>query len=522
MSTGIEIRARALRAALVTAAVLLCALPATACATERVATPSTLASVFAESGAGDTILLASGDYGVFRGAMKSGEVTLRAQPGAAASIELRFRPATNITIDGLTIRAIEIGGTATKSIVVRNSDIPGQTTIDTDEIQNAGILFERNVHRDWNKTDDCRCGEGRISIQGNSQQPSGITIQNSEFRGGMSDGIQNGSNGTKILFNEFHHLVAGTPDGVHTDAIQLYGSSNTLIRGNYFHDVGSQQIMSPDGADHEIIEDNVFGPGDYPFAITLYSDNGSIIRHNTMAQGSCWFNLSCGILRIGAKSSCRFADECDPGTGTVVEDNVMASIAVDEGRAAFTSRSNLLHSGSARGADDLTGKPLFAGGQRPTTFAGHALAAGSPGIGNASDGLDRGIRPSVANGAAPAAARTPAVVAASTVRVLSRLRSVRRTGRLRLRIVTATGGTLAAAGAIRPGRAVSSARGGHSRRSITLRPVSLGMRAAGSHTITLRVGPAARRTLGRSRNARLSVRLTVAGVVTRTTLTVGR
>ncbi|HUC20400.1 MAG TPA: dockerin type I domain-containing protein, partial [Candidatus Polarisedimenticolaceae bacterium] len=41
---------------------------------------------------------------------------------------------------------------------------------------------------------------------------------------------------------------------------------------------------------------------------------------------------------------------------------------------------------------DLKGKPTFVGGAKPTTYAGFALAAGSLGKGNASDGLDRGIR----------------------------------------------------------------------------------------------------------------------------------
>lgn len=517
MATRADRRAHALRAVVLAAALLLGTFPAAARAGQLRATPGTLVSVFSGARPGDTILLTTGDYGVFRGAMKPGRVVLQAAPGAKPTIALSFRPATNITIDGMTIRAIDIAGSATKNIVVRNSDVPGQTTLDTDELQNANVLLDRNVHRDWNKTDDCRCGEGRISLLGSSPQPSGITIQRSEFRGGMSDGIQNGSNGTRILHNYFHDLVAGTPEGVHSDAIQLYGSSNTVIRGNFFRDVGAAQIMSPDGADHEIIEDNVFGPGGYPFAITLWSDDGSIIRHNTMARGSCWFNLPCGIIRLGQKSSCPYADSCDRGRDTLIQDNILASIDVAEGQADFTSRSNLFHDASARGAGDLLGEPLFVAGRRPDTYAGHALAPRSPGRGNASDGLDRGIRPAADGLATPPASvrsRAPA-----TLRVISSLRSIRRTGRLLLSVRTTRRGVVRVAGSL---RADQRSRDRHSEEVIELRPVSLGRRSPGRRTVAMRIGPRSRRILGPWHSARLSARVVVGSRVIRSRHTLER
>lgn len=517
MARRIDIRIRLLGTAAIAGAVLLATLPGATASTEKTATPGTLAGIFADAQGGDTILLASGDYGKFDGAMKSGEVVLRAQPGATVTFDLlRLRPAANITIDDVTIKEMEIGGSDTKNIVVRNSDVPGQTTISTQELHNANILLDHNVHHDWNKTDACQCGEGRISLQGAGTEPTGITIQNSEFRGGMSDGIQNGSNGTRILYNTFHDLVPGTPDGVHTDAIQLYGSSHTLIKGNYFHDIGAQQIMSPDGADHEIIEDNVFGPGDYPYAITLWSDDGSIIRHNTMVPGSCWFHLPCGIVTLGQKDSCRYADECDTGRGTVIENNIIADIGIGEGKADYTSQSNLIQAGGAKGARGLVGRPVFVGGAHPTTYAGYRLAPGSPGRGAASDGGDLGIRVSAGAGPPPAAARK------SSIRVLSSLRAIRRTGRLRLRIHTATAGIVVVSSSVRPGRAIASWKGRHSRAAIKLRTVSLGRRSAGTRTVTIKVGRGTRLTLGRSRSARLSVRLKAGSAVTTAKLAIKR
>ncbi|HWC25815.1 MAG TPA: hypothetical protein VG474_04455 [Solirubrobacteraceae bacterium] len=52
------------------------AAPACARAAELSATPSTFAGVFSRAQAGDTIRLASGNYGTFRGALKSGMVTV--------------------------------------------------------------------------------------------------------------------------------------------------------------------------------------------------------------------------------------------------------------------------------------------------------------------------------------------------------------------------------------------------------------------------------------------------------------
>ena len=49
-------------------------------------------------------------------------------------------------------------------------------------------------------------------------------------------------------------------------------------------------------------------------------------------------------------------------------------------------------SGRATGTNTVSGMPSFTGGANPTTYAGYALAAGSPGKANASDGIDRGVR----------------------------------------------------------------------------------------------------------------------------------
>ena len=159
----------------------------------------------------------------------------------------------------------------------------------------------------------------------------------------------------QILNNEFTgiHQIDGA-DGVHADAIQRYGSSSTVIRGNYMHDV-ADGIMAPDGTDHEVVQDNVMLTDGYPFAITMESDIGSIVQHNTLPDGSCDYNDHCGILRLGSKSG-------QPGgTGTVIKDNILSDISVPEGSQSNAEENyNLITSGSSgKGAQDQRGAPRF-------------------------------------------------------------------------------------------------------------------------------------------------------------------
>jgi hypothetical protein len=215
-----------------------------------------------------------------------------------------------------------------------------------------------------------------------------VTIRDSKFYGGLSDGIQNGSYGTKIIGNEFHDITPGSPSGVHADAIQLYGSSHTVIQGNYMHDMPEVPfIMAADGTDHELIVDNVVEGSShgYPY-ITLFSDDSSIVRHNTFADGACAFNIRCGVLRLGNK------DSDDRGHGTVIEDNILGKIQI-EGSTTIARRShNLLANDSPSGPGEIRGKPTYVGGSAPRTRLGYRLKSGSLGIRKASDGLNIGAR----------------------------------------------------------------------------------------------------------------------------------
>ncbi|RKQ85071.1 uncharacterized protein DUF4082, partial [Solirubrobacter pauli] len=164
---------------------------------DRSATTSTFASVFSAATAGQTICLASGSYGTFKGSAKSGPVTITEAAGASASIALSFNGANNIVIDGLTITGAEVLN-STKNITIRNSEFTG--VIRLDGLANSNVLLDHNTHININAGGQY-ASPARIALPYNSQTHSGVTIQNSLLKGGDSDGIQGGV-GVNIINNE--------------------------------------------------------------------------------------------------------------------------------------------------------------------------------------------------------------------------------------------------------------------------------------------------------------------------------
>ena len=118
---------------------------------------------------------------------------------------------------------------------------------------NANIVLDGNRHREHQ-----RRRLRRLATRAGSRSPGGPgrvrrgTIKNSVIGpGGDADGMQISANGVQVLGNEFVGIKQISE--VHTDSLQLYGATNTVIRGNYFHDF-DVAIMAPDGgeqrADH--------------------------------------------------------------------------------------------------------------------------------------------------------------------------------------------------------------------------------------------------------------------------------
>lgn len=143
------------------------------------------------------------------------------------------------------------------------------------------------------------------------------------------------------------------------------------------------------------------------------------------------------------------------------------------------------------------------------TLLGNSTAApGTPGTGTSGG-------PIVLSGGSigPGGVILDASAPRPTVRVLSKLEQIGRSGKVRVEIKTNEPGIVAVAGKIRPGVAAKTkkrARKGakkvrHSRKLIKVPQITLGYRRAGKLVVTVRLSRSAQRTLGRSRDARMSV-----------------
>jgi hypothetical protein len=343
--------------------------------------------VFSSAQAGAVVCLSAGNYGSWAGGAKSGTVTIRGADGGGSSINLNLGSANNLNIQNMTVTGGQINGSS-KNITVANSNFTGLFLIET-STANANIVMDTNRHVNLDAPPTGL--PARITIW-SSGKPSGVTVKNSYFSGGDADGVRPDADQVQILNNEFADLV---DKGVnHTDPIQLYGGTRAVIRGNYFHQANggniSAYIMQADGGTGNVIENNVFGAVNggansghgVGYGITLLSDNGSVIRHNTFQKGVCDFNIPCGTLYLGNKSG-------DPvSKGTVIQDNVVGSIS--GGNGTFTSDHNVWTSSSPGGTGDQKATPTYVGPL--TTWAGYKLASGSPGLTTASDGGAVGIR----------------------------------------------------------------------------------------------------------------------------------
>jgi hypothetical protein len=378
---GLRPRTRLLVLLVLLAAALCVVAPGGAQAATLSASPSTLSSVFASAQAGDTIALASGNYGTFAGGAKSGMVTLRPQAGATASMSPNFNGATFIRLDGLTINGIDVGGRS-HDISLINSSVTSSSTVDASTMVNANIVFDNDTFYNIDACDTCY--EGRLTVRGNNNTaPVGVSIVNSHFgNAGGSDGVQivGDAYGVKIgPGNEFSGIKQGSY-AAHVDSIQLYGSSHTQIVGNSFHD-DDTIIMAPDGGDQEYIADNVMVGGGYVPAVQLGSHNATQFVHNTVKNIDVFMDSKSGGT---------------PSKNGVLRDNVMVNagfmLTNGSGCSACTISYNLYNTaGEASGTNAITASPVFSGGSAPATYAGYALTTSSPGKSNASDGTDRGI-----------------------------------------------------------------------------------------------------------------------------------
>jgi hypothetical protein len=135
-----------------------------------------------------------------------------------------------------------------------------------------------------------------------------------------------------------------------------------------------------DGGSNVTITNNVLGPNTGSSRdIEFGGGKNYTITHNTS-----WGDINFGDDHVGNHT-----------TGLTLTDNLVwnGNLTPNGGQPVtyVAEDYNLTHANHGSGAHDTVGSPTFTGGAHPTTFAGYALSAGSPGSGDASDGKNRGV-----------------------------------------------------------------------------------------------------------------------------------
>jgi hypothetical protein len=349
--------------------------------TQTLSAGANVASAVSAAAAGSTICLNTGNYGTqtFSGISKSPRVTIRSVSGQGGSLNVKIQSGTNgLTFNSVTFTGVNtVTGSTVHDLTFQNSSF-NSAFLQLYNLSNSNILLDKNTHNNVEAggqvTNCCRI------IVADGSGNSGVTVQNSVMNGGSSDGIQVGQP-MNILNNEFANILETCSNGCHTDAIQIYGGTSVVIRGNYIHNT-STGIVAFDGTSNDTVENNIIDTQGRPWGIEWYADHNSIIRHNTVLyRASCDFNLTCGTIDINTKGA--------SGSGTQVYDNIATTVRIASGVSVARQDHNLLRSGAKSG--DTTGSPTYVGGSLPTTIAGFELASGSLGNNGASDGTDIGM-----------------------------------------------------------------------------------------------------------------------------------
>jgi len=332
------------------------------------ATPATLGAQISKAKSGQTVCLATGNYGSWAGTGKA--IAIAAAPHASPVMTFRFGgDAHGFTLSGIG----GMGGQMTagaRNITIENSAFSSAVAING--LANANVTFDHDTFVNINNP-GCGGQPARIHLEYSGSIPSGVTIQDSLFSGGDTDGIQTGVP-VVVKDNVFTNLRSPGSDCNHTDSIQGVGSTGVVVEGNLFYN-DYDGAVDFDGPNRWLVTDNVCYAIDRGACVSLYGDLGSRIEHNTAGARM-------RALELDRKPSER------AGKGTVFANNV-GPVSVDDGSSMAGDTANLYP--GAR-APDINGIPRFAGGRSPTTWAGYQLKSVAGRRAAAARASDVGIR----------------------------------------------------------------------------------------------------------------------------------
>ena len=385
------------------------------------ATPSNFTAQVSAITSGQTICLASGNYGTWNTYNSSSKsFTVAPQPGATPIMCFEFGGAAgNITIDGGHINW-DYTTPGINSCEGPSSIDPGASNIRIERMafhcatncSSTGMLDDRSTANGTGGGifigpgnifhDEQFDGPTGIFIVGHGPptDPSSTQIISNLFENFWPDAIDPGS-GVTITGNDFFNIWSPSSYPGHTDVIQF--NDHDVIKGNFIHGTGAthgctEGITNYDTGDSNVIEDNVIVGCDVHSLVTA-GDNptGSLVDHNTV--------IGAGGEECGTKSGLGYPSP----SLTQIRDNILqyginwggiqCTPSIDTRNMSWPSFGQI-HSGT-----DFTGTPSFVGvagpDGYPNTYAGYGLAVNSAGKNAASDGADVGARVSLYSSGRP-------------------------------------------------------------------------------------------------------------------------
>jgi sporulation protein YlmC with PRC-barrel domain len=303
--------------------------------TIRVTNQTELLAALKTASAGDTVLLADGNYGDLKlGNDYTGTVTIKSEnPLGAQFGTLELSGATNIALDGLQFATWLKIVSFSKEISVLNSDVNG--TLYTKDVNGLTI-------------DNVDVSGGQFGIILNSVQNFSVT--NSHIHEAVEDLMRITGDSYNGLIEG--NIIADTTGGypLHPDLIQFFGVNGVnprdiTIRGNllYDHTVEGQTfaqgifLSDPRGGGYEniLIEENLIRTNS---TNTIYINGGEenvVVRNNTLMPGD---GDGGAFIRLVGKSGY-------DNSGTTVEGNI-AKILLDETKGSIIG-DNLIYGRNA-------------------------------------------------------------------------------------------------------------------------------------------------------------------------------
>jgi hypothetical protein len=332
------------------------------------ATPATLAAQIGKAKAGQTVCLATGNYGNWTGTGRA--IAIAAAPHASPVMTFRFGgDAHGFTLSGIRGMGGQITAGA-RDITIENSAFTSAVAVNG--LANANVTFDHDTFVNIDNP-GCQGQPARIHLEYSTTTPSGVTVQDSLFSGGDTDGIQTGVP-LVIKHNVFTDLRSPGSDCNHTDSIQGVGSPGVVVQGNLFYN-DYDGAVDFDGPSRWLVTDNVCYAIDRGACVSLYGDLGSRIEHNTAGP-------RLRALELDRKPSER------AGRGTVFTNNA-GPVSVDDGSSMASDAGNLYPGAKP---PDINGVPRFAGDRSPTSWSGFILKSIAGRRAAAAQASDVGIR----------------------------------------------------------------------------------------------------------------------------------